>query len=120
MNFGVAPGELVLVTGVSGCGKSTLALILAGLIPSRVHGELRGAVTSSAASVSPGCRRTRRPSWSVMVFQNPNLQLINQTVVSEVAFGPENLALPQPEVAARVEWCLEVTGMAGSAARQPW
>ncbi len=29
-----------------------------------------------------------------MVFQNPNLQLINQTVQSEVAFGPENLALP--------------------------
>jgi energy-coupling factor transport system ATP-binding protein len=48
-----------------------------------------------------------------MVFQNPNLQLINQTVVSEVAFGPENLALPQPEIAARVEWCLDVTGLAG-------
>jgi energy-coupling factor transport system ATP-binding protein len=48
-----------------------------------------------------------------MVFQNPNLQLINQTVQSEVAFGPENLALPQPEIAARVDWCLDVTGMAG-------
>jgi energy-coupling factor transport system ATP-binding protein len=48
-----------------------------------------------------------------MVFQNPNQQLINQTVQSEVAFGPENLALPQPEIAARVEWCLDVTGMAG-------
>jgi energy-coupling factor transport system ATP-binding protein len=46
-----------------------------------------------------------------MVFQNPNLQLINQTVLSEIAFGPENLALPQPEIAARVGWCLEVTGM---------
>ena len=29
--------------GLSGCGKSTLALALCGLIPSRVHGELRGA-----------------------------------------------------------------------------
>ena len=48
-----------------------------------------------------------------MVFQNPNLQLISHTVQSEVAFGPENLALPQPEIAARVSWCLEVTGMAG-------
>ncbi len=33
--------------------------------------------------------------------------------MSEVAFGPENLALPQPEIAARVDWCLDVTGMAG-------
>ncbi len=47
------------------------------------------------------------------MFQNPNLQLINQTVQSEVAFGPENLALPQPEIAARVDWCLDVTGMDG-------
>jgi len=48
-----------------------------------------------------------------LVFQNPNVQLINQTVQSEVAFGPENLALPQPEIAARVDWCLDVTGMEG-------
>ena len=112
VNFGVAPGELVLVTGVSGCGKSTLALILAGLIPSRVHGELRGAVTFGGQRLS-GLPPHQASQLVGMVFQNPNLQLINQTVVSEVAFGPENLALPQPEVAARVEWCLEVTGMAG-------
>jgi len=30
-----------------------------------------------------------------------------------VAFGPENLALPQPEIAARVDWALDVTQMAG-------
>lgn len=40
----MAPGEVVLVTGASGCGKSTLALALCGLIPSRLHGELRGRV----------------------------------------------------------------------------
>jgi energy-coupling factor transporter ATP-binding protein EcfA2 len=48
VSMGVASGEVVLVTGVSGCGKSTLALALAGLIPSRVHGELRGQVTFGA------------------------------------------------------------------------
>jgi energy-coupling factor transport system ATP-binding protein len=108
----VAPGELVLITGVSGCGKSTLALTLAGLIPSRVHGELRGAVSFGGRPLS-GLPPHQASKLVGMVFQNPNLQLINQTVVSEVAFGPENLALPQPEIEARVEWCLEVTGMAG-------
>ena len=90
----------------------TLALTLAGLIPSRVHGELRGAVSFGGRPLS-GLPPHEASQLVGMVFQNPNLQLINQTVVSEVAFGPENLALPQPEIAARVEWCLDVTGLAG-------
>jgi len=108
----VTPGEVVLITGASGCGKSTLALALAGLIPSRVHGELRGQV-SFGDRVLSGLPPHEASQLVGLVFQNPNQQLINQTVQSEVAFGPENLALPQPEIAARVDWCLEVTGMAG-------
>jgi len=112
VDLGVSPGEVVLVTGASGCGKSTLALALCGLIPSRVHGELRGRVTFGGATLS-GLKPHEAAQFVGMVFQNPNLQLINQTVQSEVAFGPENLALPQPEIAARVEECLAMTGMAG-------
>jgi energy-coupling factor transporter ATP-binding protein EcfA2 len=112
VDFAVAAGEVVLVTGLSGCGKSTLALTLCGLIPSRVHGELRGRVTFAGRPLS-GLAPHVASQLVGMVFQNPNLQLINHTVQSEVAFGPENLALPQPEIAARVNWCLEVTGMAG-------
>ena len=108
----MAPGEVVLVTGASGCGKSTLALALCGLIPSRVHGELRGRVMFGDRPLS-GLPPHEASQLVGMVFQNPNLQLINQTVQSEVAFGPENLALRQPEIAARVDWCLDVTGLAG-------
>jgi energy-coupling factor transporter ATP-binding protein EcfA2 len=112
VNLGVAPGEVVLITGASGCGKSTLAMALCGLIPARVHGELRGRVTFGGSLLS-GMKPHEASQLVGMVFQNPNWQLINQTVQSEVAFGPENLALPQPEIAARVEWCLDVAGMAG-------
>jgi energy-coupling factor transport system ATP-binding protein len=107
----VAAGEVVLVTGLSGCGKSTLALALTGLIPSRIQGELRGRVLFGGQPLS-GLKPYQASQLVGMVFQNPNLQLINHTVQSEVAFGPENLALPQPEIARRVNWCLEVTGMA--------
>ena len=103
---------MVLITGLSGCGKSTLALALTGLIPSRVHGELRGRVLFGGRPLS-GLRPYEAAQLVGMVFQNPNLQLINHTVQSEVAFGPENLALPQPEIARRVDWCLQVTGMDG-------
>lgn len=112
VDLGVAAGEVVLVTGASGCGKSTLALALCGLIPARIHGELRGQVTFAGRPLS-GLQPYEASQLVGMVFQNPNLQLISQTVQSEVAFGPENLALPQPEIAARVDWCLQVTGMEG-------
>lgn len=112
VDLAVAAGEVVLVTGVSGCGKSTLALALCGLIPARVHGELRGRVIFGGRPLS-GLPPHEASQLVGMVFQNPNQQLINHTVQSEVAFGPENLALPQPEIAARVDWCLDVTGMAG-------
>ena len=112
VDLGVSAGEVVLITGASGCGKSTLALALAGLIPSRIHGELRGRVCFGDRVLS-GLPPHEASQLVGLVFQNPNLQLINQTVQSEVAFGPENLALPQHEIAARVDWCLEVTGMAG-------
>ena len=101
----------MLITGVSGCGKSTLALALCGLIPVRVPGELRGQVTFGGRPLS-GMKPHEASQLVGMVFQNPNLQLINQTVQSEVAFGPENLALPHDEIVRRVNWCLDVTGMA--------
>jgi len=112
VNLAVEPGELILVTGASGCGKSTLALALAGLIPARVHGELRGRVCFGGQPMS-GLAPHDAAQHVGLVFQNPNLQLINMTVQSEVAFGPENLALAQPEIAARVSWALAVTGMSG-------
>jgi energy-coupling factor transporter ATP-binding protein EcfA2 len=110
VDIGVAAGEVVLVTGASGCGKSTLALALCGLIPGRVHGELRGQVTFGGRALS-GLPPHEASQLVGIVFQNPNVQLISQTVQSEVAFGPENLALPQAEIARRVDWCLQVTGM---------
>jgi len=111
VDLAVSPGEVVLITGASGCGKSTLALALTGLIPARVHGELRGRVMFGGQPLSG--LAPHEASQSVgLVFQNPNLQLINMTVQSEVAFGPENLALPHAEIEARVRWALEVTGMA--------
>jgi len=108
----VSPGEVVLITGASGCGKSTLALALTGLIPARVHGELRGRVMFGGQPLS-GLAPHEASQYVGLVFQNPNLQLINMTVQSEVAFGPENLALPHSEIESRVGWALDVTGMAG-------
>jgi energy-coupling factor transport system ATP-binding protein len=113
----IPEGEFVLLTGPSGCGKSTLALVLAGLIPSRVGGHLRGSVYFGADNVST--MDIHKVSQHIgIVFQNPDNQLVQQTVEEEAAFGPENLALPQAEIAQRVEESLTYTGMQGMRSEQ--
>ncbi len=108
LTFGV--GELSLVTGVSGCGKSTLAYAVAGLIPSQIEGQVRGRVHCAGRPI--GSVPVHEAAQSVgLVFQNPNLQLFHQRVESEVAFGPENLTLPGPEIRARVDRALAATGI---------
>ncbi len=110
----VSTGELVVVAGPSGSGKSTLALALAGLIPHRIWGEFRGRVTWQAGGAEP-VDLTELPLHEAarhvgITFQNPEYQLIQYRVDAEVAFGPENLALPHHEVVARVRDALDMVG----------
>jgi energy-coupling factor transporter ATP-binding protein EcfA2 len=42
------------------------------------------------------------------------------SVEEEVAFGPENLAVPREELRERVEWALELVGMKGYNDRSPF
>lgn len=108
-------GEMVLVAGPSGSGKSTLALALAGLIPGRIGGAVwQGDVTWHEEGQDP-LDLTSLPLHQAarrvgIVFQNPEYQLVQYQVDSEVAFGPENLNLPHDEVVARVESSLERVG----------
>ena len=102
-------GEFVLVTGPSGCGKTTLALALAGLIPSRIGGHMRGSVYLGANNIST--MHVHEVSQQIgIVFQNPDNQLVQLTVEEEVAFGPENLALPSDEIVQCLEQALVYTG----------
>ncbi len=107
----IAPGEFLLVAGPSGCGKSTLALALAGLVPGRVRGHLSGAVHLGGAALASW--EPQRVAQQVgIVFQDPSSQLVTPTVEAEVAFGPENLALPREQISRRVEDALTATGTA--------
>ena len=103
-------GEVVLLTGPSGCGKTTLALALAGLIPTRIGGHLRGSVYLGSDNIST--MSIHEVSQRIgIVFQNPDNQLVQLSVEEEVAFGPENLGLPRDEIRQRVEQSLVYTGM---------
>lgn len=110
INLVVRRGEAVGIFGKSGSGKSTLCLCLAGVIPARQGGEFTGDVKILG-------RSTREMSLSEaaryvgIVFQDPDTQVLLGTVEDEVAFAPENLCLPAPEIEDRVTGALDAVGI---------
>ncbi|MGY1609115.1 MULTISPECIES: energy-coupling factor ABC transporter ATP-binding protein [unclassified Geodermatophilus] len=106
-------GERVALLGPNGAGKTTLVLHLNGIL-----GGGRGRVSVAGLPVERRSLREVRRRVGV-VFQDPDDQLFMPTVGEDVAFGPRNLGLPEPEVAARVAAALDQVGMAGVADRPP-
>ena len=118
VNFKAEPGEFVLITGPSGCGKTTFCRALNGLIPNSYGGDFKGKVVVDGLSTSstPVYELAQRVG---LVFQNPENELFCTTVEREVAFGPENLALPIEEIAMRVEEALEIVGISHLKEKSP-
>jgi energy-coupling factor transporter ATP-binding protein EcfA2 len=90
-----------------------------GLIPHALPGDLQGKVEIFGFDVKE--HSVAEFSTKVgMVFQEPESQLFCMSVEEEVAFGPENLAVPREELRERVEWALELVGMKGYNDRSPF
>lgn len=95
ISLNVGSGECICVTGHSGCGKSTLLLSLKRLLHQGVSsGEIswKGRWPNGEAAVAR----------LGLVFQNAESQILCATAYDEVAFGPENICLPAPEITSRV------------------
>jgi energy-coupling factor transport system ATP-binding protein len=101
INLHVEEGELLLIVGGSGSGKSTLARVLAGLIPDFYGGKIGGRVFFEGRELSEDGRRALSTQAGI-VFQDPEKQLVMTAVEAEIAFGLENLGLPQQEMFRRV------------------
>ncbi len=113
-----APGERLAVLGPSEAGKSTLALCLNGLIPRMIKGEYRGRVEVAGLLVHQAWPRELASRVGIL-FQDFEAQLFATRVDQEVAFGPENLGLPRPELRRRVERALARVGLSALEDRDP-
>ena len=118
--FSVPPGKAAFLEGGNGSGKSTLASMLSGAVPEHRGGSIAGEVRVLGEDVTARICLARSPDVQT-VQQNPVLSLsgCTFTVREEVAFGPENLALPPEEIRARVERALDLTGIAHLGDRNP-
>ena len=102
----IRKGEYTIITGANGSGKSTFALHLNGLLkPSAGTLRINGTDATVRRNI-PAIRRTVG-----IVFQNPYMQFVGNTVEEDIAFGPENLALPRAEIKKRIDEALELVGM---------
>ena len=98
----IPKGQCVLLCGESGSGKTTVSRLINGLIPQYYEGTLRGSVTVDGQNVSTAeLYDTARLVGSV--FQNPRSQFFCVDTTSELAFGCENMGLPEEEILRRIE-----------------
>lgn len=106
IDFTVHDGEFVAVLGHNGSGKSTLAKHLnAILLPSGGKVYVFGIDSQNENKLFDIRQQVG------MVFQNPDNQIVATVVEEDVAFGPENLGIPQPEIRRRVDDALKSVGM---------
>ncbi|MDU5913676.1 MAG: energy-coupling factor transporter ATPase [Anaerococcus vaginalis] len=114
LNLSIKEGEFVAILGHNGSGKSTLAKLLNGQIfPTKGDILICGMNTKDEKKI-----------WDIrekcsMVFQNPDNQMVATTVENEVAFGPENLQVKNPELRERVEEAIKLVGMQDYVKRSP-
>ncbi len=121
ISLDIREGEYVVILGHNGSGKSTLAKLLNLVVDDYTYAE--GTVTVDGTDVmsleltDEEILNLRRKVG--MVFQNPDNQLVATIVEEDVAFGPENLGIPHPELRERVDNALATVGMTEYARHEP-
>jgi len=114
VTLGIEKGTFVAVLGHNGSGKSTLAKLMNALyLPTEGSVLVCGLDTAKEEHL-----------WDVrrhagMVFQNPDNQIVATVVRDDVAFGLENLGVPQAEMLPRIVDALAAVRMTDYAAAAP-
>jgi energy-coupling factor transporter ATP-binding protein EcfA2 len=108
VNLELATGETVAIVGRNGCGKTTLLRLIAGLLrPAAGHVRVD---SDSGADV--------RGQVGV-ILQNPDHQMIADTVDNELALGLELRGRPPTEIQSRVDDALCAFGLREFRRRAP-
>lgn len=107
----LSPGETCGLIGGNGAGKTTLLMALVGLVQSQ------GSVRVGDTELTPKTLSKLRQQVGV-VFQNPDDQLFLPTVYQNVAFGLQNMGLPEQQVRKRSDKTLELLGISALRDRQ--
>ena len=112
IDLAVESGSFVVFAGENGSGKTTLFRHLNGLLL-----PTTGTVYVSGKSVPDHLKFARQTVG--MMFQDPDAQIVGETVAEDVAFGPENLGLTREQVQLRTSEALTSVGLLQAAGSRP-
>lgn len=110
INLSIAKGSYTAVIGHTGSGKSTIMQLLNGL-----HLPAKGQVAIDDWVISPTSKTKdiKHLRQKVgLVFQFPESQLFEETVLKDVAFGPQNFGKSPEEAQALAREKLALVGIA--------
>ncbi len=106
INVSIEKGSYTAILGSNGSGKSTLAKIIDILeVPDS------GKVVIFGKDAGNDDLFWDIRSHCCVVFQNPDNQIVGTMIEEDVAFGPENLGIPNPELRERVDQALKDVGL---------
>lgn len=107
VSFTVNDGEFLGIIGHTGSGKSTLIQHLNGLIKPD-----KGSVSIDGVDIAPASAEAKAARRRVgLVFQYPEYQLFEETVLKDISFGPLNLGLSEEEAHKRAEEAAILVGL---------
>lgn len=109
MSLSIAEGSYTAVIGHTGSGKSTLMQLLNGL-----HIPSKGLVKVGETRISPSSKQKTIKAVRQevgLVFQFPESQLFEETVLKDVAFGPQNFGISREEAETRAREKLALVGI---------
>ncbi len=106
ISVSIEKGSYTAILGSNGSGKSTLAKIIDILeVPDS------GKVVIFGKDAGDDNRFWEIREHCCCVFQNPDNQIVGTMIEEDVAFGPENLGIPNPELRERVDQALKDVGL---------
>lgn len=114
VSLDVKEGQFIAILGHNGSGKSSLAKHINALLT-----PTEGTIWVDGIDTKDDKRLWDIRQTAGMVFQNPDNQIVSTMVEDDVAFGPENMAVPTSEIWKRVERALGAVNMKAFRKKSP-
>ncbi len=112
VSLSIAHGEKVVLIGPNGAGKSSLLLAMAGFAQGTGSVQVDG-----LAVTKKNLKAIRRILGCCL--ESPDDQLFMPTLFEDIAFGPLNMGLAEPEITRRVTQALTTVGLQDKAHKPP-